>query len=47
VIVTALNAHSRSWWKRLGFRPFGTDERDQLDLYLLASEIEATLRGAP
>jgi GNAT superfamily N-acetyltransferase len=43
VVVTALNAHTREWWERLGFRPFGTD---QLDLYLLTSEIEATLRGA-
>jgi GNAT superfamily N-acetyltransferase len=46
VVVTALNAHAREWWERLGFRPFGTDEPDQLDLYLLTSEIEATLRGA-
>ena len=46
VVVTAHNIHAREWWERLGFRPFGTDEPDQLDLYLLTSEIEATLRGA-
>jgi GNAT superfamily N-acetyltransferase len=46
VVVTALNAHAREWSERLGSRPFGTDEPDQLDLYLLTSEIEATLRGA-
>jgi GNAT superfamily N-acetyltransferase len=46
VVVTALNAHAHQWWQRLGFRPFDPDEPDQLDLYLLTSEIEATLRGA-
>lgn len=44
VVVTALTESARGWWERLGFHPFAADEPDQLDLYLLASEIEATLR---
>ena len=46
VVVTALNASARTWWERLGFHPFDPDEPDQLDLYLLTSEIAATLRRA-
>ena len=41
VVVTALNANARSWWERLGFHAF---DPEQLDLYLLTAEIEATLR---
>lgn len=44
VVVTAINEQARAWWARFGFRPFAPDEPDQLDLYLLTSEIEATLR---
>jgi ribosomal protein S18 acetylase RimI-like enzyme len=44
VVVTALNHHARDWWERLGFRPFDPDQPDDLDLYMLTSEIEATLR---
>ncbi|HET6871068.1 MAG TPA: GNAT family N-acetyltransferase [Solirubrobacteraceae bacterium] len=44
VVVTAINEQARTWWERFGFRPFAPDEPDQLDLYLLTSEIEATLR---
>ncbi|MGH8165187.1 MAG: GNAT family N-acetyltransferase [Rhodanobacteraceae bacterium] len=44
VVVTALSDRARTWWERLGFRPFAPDELDQLDLYLLPSEIDATLR---
>jgi len=44
VVVTALNARARAWWERLGFHPFDPQEPDQLDLYLLTSEIEPTLR---
>lgn len=44
VVVTALNSSSRGWWERLGFKPFEPDEPAQLDLYLLTSEIAATLR---
>ena len=44
VVVTALNANARSWWERLGFHAFDTSDPDQLDLYLLTAEIEATLR---
>lgn len=44
VVVTALNPIVRGWWARLGFRAFDSDDPDQLDLYLLTSEIEATLR---
>lgn len=46
VVVTALNPNARAWWERLGFHPFDPDDQDQLDLYLLTSEIEATLRRA-
>ena len=44
VVVTALTDRARTWWERLGFHPFAPDEPDQLDLYLLTAEIEATLR---
>jgi len=44
VVVTALNARARTWWERLGFCPFDPNDPDQLDLYLLTSHIEATLR---
>lgn len=44
VVVTALNASARAWWERLGFHAFDPDEPSQLDLYLLTSEIQATLR---
>ena len=44
VVVTAINEQAQIWWERFGFRPFAPDEPDQLDLYLLTSEIEATLR---
>ena len=39
VVVTALNAAARAWWERLGFHQFGPGEPDELDLYLLTSEI--------
>ena len=44
VVVTALNASARTGWERLGFHPFDPDAPHQLDLYLLTSDIEATLR---
>jgi GNAT superfamily N-acetyltransferase len=44
VVVPALNQPARTWWKRLGFQPFDPDQPDELDLYLLTTEIEATLR---
>ncbi len=44
VVVTALTEQARTWWERLGFHPFAPDEPDRLDLYLLTSEIDATLR---
>ena len=43
VVATALTPGARGWWERLGFHPFDR-EPDQLDLYLLTSEIDATLR---
>jgi GNAT superfamily N-acetyltransferase len=43
VVVAALTDRARAWWERLGFHPFAPDEPDQLDLYLLTSEIDATL----
>jgi len=47
VVVTALNDRARSWWKRLGFEPFDPSDAASLDLYLLAADIEATLRQMP
>ena len=44
VVVSALTERAGTWWERLAFRPFAPDEPDQLDLYLLTSEIDATLR---
>ena len=43
VVVTAVNSKARAWWERLGFKPFDP-HADQLDLYLLTAEIDATLR---
>jgi ribosomal protein S18 acetylase RimI-like enzyme len=43
VVVTALNTSAWAWWMLLGFHPFDTADPDQLDLYLLTAEIEATL----
>lgn len=43
VVVTALNPNARAWWERLGFHPFDPANPDQLDLYLLTAEIQATL----
>lgn len=44
VVVTAMNASARAWWEGLGFHAFDPDEPSQLDLYLLTSEVQATLR---
>jgi len=46
VVGTALNQNARAWWERFGFHPFEPDDPDRLDLYLLTSEIAATLRQA-
>lgn len=45
VVVSALDDSARSWWERFGFHPFDPKDHDNLDLYLLTSEIEATLRS--
>jgi GNAT superfamily N-acetyltransferase len=44
VVVTALTQTARKWWERLGFHPFDPAKPDDLDLYLLTCEIDATLR---
>jgi GNAT superfamily N-acetyltransferase len=46
VVVTALNRNAQVWWERIGFHPFEPDDPELLDLYLLTSEIEATLKRA-
>jgi GNAT superfamily N-acetyltransferase len=46
VVVTALSKRAGTWWGRLGFHPFDPNDPDQPDLYLLTSEIDATLRHA-
>jgi len=43
VVVTALHDRARAWWERLGFHPFDPDDPTGTDLYLLTSEIDATL----
>ncbi len=43
VVVAAINARARAWWERLGFHPFDPDESAGGDLYLLTSEIDATM----
>lgn len=45
VVVSALDGRAQSWWERLGFHPFGHADDGSLDLYLLTTEIEATLRS--
>ena len=43
VVVTAINECSRQWWEGLGVEPFEPGDSGALDLYLLTSDIEATL----
>lgn len=43
VVVTAPDDAARSWWERLGFHPFDHADPESFDLYLLTSEIAATL----
>lgn len=43
VVATALDASARSWWERLGFHFFHPEDAGSFDLYLLTSEIAATL----
>jgi GNAT superfamily N-acetyltransferase len=45
VVVNALDARARSWWERLGFTPVDPADPEAVDLYLLTSDIEATLRS--
>jgi GNAT superfamily N-acetyltransferase len=45
VVVSALDESARSWWRRLGFHPFDPHDDDNLDLYLLTSEIDVTVRS--
>lgn len=45
VVVTALDDGARTWWERLGFHPFDAGDPDSFDLYLLTSEIAATLES--
>lgn len=45
VVVSAISAEARAWWKHLGFHPFHPDDPTGTDLYLLTTEIEATLRA--
>jgi ribosomal protein S18 acetylase RimI-like enzyme len=43
VVVTAINESSRQWWEGLGFERVESDDPEGLDLFLLTSDIEATL----
>ena len=44
LVVSALDDVARTWWLRLGFHLFDPKDPEGFDLYLLTSEIEATLR---
>jgi GNAT superfamily N-acetyltransferase len=44
VVVTAVNEGAREWWESFGFVPLEPDDPESLDLYLLTSDIEATLK---
>jgi ribosomal protein S18 acetylase RimI-like enzyme len=43
VVVTANDDSARHWWQRLGLHPFDQSDPDSYDLYLLTTEISATL----
>jgi GNAT superfamily N-acetyltransferase len=43
VVVTALHTGARRWWERLGFHALDLTDGTCLDLYLLTSEVAATL----
>lgn len=43
VVVTALNARARTWWERLGFTAFEPDDPTALDMYILTTDIAATI----
>lgn len=45
VVVSALDDVARSWWERVGFHRFDPGDQGNLDLYLLTSEIDATIRS--
>ena len=45
VLVSAVDGAARSSWERLGFGPFDPADPSALDLYLLTTKIEATLRA--
>jgi GNAT superfamily N-acetyltransferase len=45
VVVNVLNEGVRAWWQRFGFQPFDPADPKGLDLYLLASQIQATLEA--
>jgi GNAT superfamily N-acetyltransferase len=44
VVVSALTQRARTCWERFGFHGFDPTDPDELDLYLLTAEIDATLR---
>ena len=47
VTVVALHERARSWWERFGFEAFDPADPGCLDLYILTSDIEETLRALP
>ncbi len=47
VVVTAFDESARSWWERLGFLAFDPSDPDAMDLYLLTTDIRATLDTLP
>lgn len=47
VVVSAIDETVRSWWENFGFHPFDPTDPDNLDLYLLTAEIDATMQALP
>lgn len=43
VIVAAVNEQARTWWQSFGFASLDPSEPSSLDLYLLTTDIDATL----
>ena len=44
VVVTAINDNSRRWWEHLGFTPLDPADPEGFDLYLMTSDVDATIR---
>lgn len=43
LVVTAMNADAFRWWQRFGFEQFNADDANNMDVYLLTTDIAETL----